>query len=121
MSGERLWSSCCGRRYSRSTSAEILRKLRAEYAAIPVDQRGSEGPWWLNGLHTIKPTVIGELRANGYVTLGDLAAAGDDLLDVHGIGPATLARIEAHLEEAWAALLHVNGVATVPTSALVPE
>jgi hypothetical protein len=118
---ERLWCSCCGRRYSRSTSAEILRDLRAEYAALPVDENGHEGPWWFHSLYGVESRVVAELRANGYLTFGDLDAAGDKLLDVRWVGPATLAWIERHLEETWAALFHVNGVAAAPTCGVVPE
>jgi hypothetical protein len=148
---ERLWCSCCGRRYSRSTSAEILRDLRAEYAARPVDENGHEGPWWFHSLYGVESRVVAELRASGYLTFGDLDAAGDKLLDVRWVGrerlpprrhrlrdavrqngraarlflravrPATLAWIQRHLDDAWAALFHVNGVAAAPTSGVVPE
>jgi hypothetical protein len=108
VSCDRLWCSCCGRRYSRSTSAEILHDVRASYHALPIETA-------VGGNWSVPRRVLAELKAAGYRWLGDLdAASDDDLLAVPGVGPVTLARLDELLQWEWEAALRTYGVSTEP-------
>src|SRR5262245_33799970 len=98
-----LYCSCCGRRYGRREVAELLTDARTLLEHERVD-----APPARFGVY-----AANRLREAGFETVAEVARAGDSLLDVHGIGPATLEQIEQALEAAWAWALGFVGASPV--------
>jgi hypothetical protein len=105
-----LYCHCCGTPIPEPRAREIEKAVRDEFSSWPIDEYAPGGGPQVSQ----SSKLYGRLVEAGITTIGQLAAAGDSLLDIKGIGPSTLRQFEDGYERVMDQILWEHGVTTVP-------